>query len=402
MSTLDKEAEPNLTSTQGNTAHSHGAVDDASKKAKQSRAERIRSTDPADYPLIGGREEEWRFTPLDRLRGLDTVQLTGPAPALDSQTAEGVTVEQVGRDDKRIGLGGLPDERIAASAWSAFEKATVLTVGKEVEAAGESQLTFTGSSVEPAASHVVVHAEAFSKSVVVLDYHGSSVLSENVEIVVDDSAELTLVSIQDWDDDAVHVSAHHTALGRDARLKHIVITLGGDLVRLTPNATYSAPGGELEMLGVYFADAGQHLEQRLFVDHGQPNCTSNVKYKGALQGQDAHTIWVGDVLIRPAAQGINTYELNRNLVLSDGARADSVPDLEIETGEIEGAGHASATGRFDEEHLFYLMSRGVPEVEARRLVVRGFFNEVIQQIKVPAIVERLSSAIEDELARSME
>ncbi|NYI68517.1 Fe-S cluster assembly protein SufD [Spelaeicoccus albus] len=391
-----------MTTNHGNTAHSHGAVPEAPDAARQSRAARIRSTDPNAYPVIGGREEEWRFTPLDRLRGLDTMELTGPAPELSIQTADGVSVEQVARDDKRIGLGGLPDERIAASAWSSFEKATVLTVGKEVEAVGESSLTFTGSSMEPAASHVVVKAEPFSKAVVVLDYHGSSVLSENVEIVVGDSAELTLVSIQDWDDDAVHMAAHHSSLGRDSKLKHIAITLGGDLVRLTPNATYEAEGGELEMLGVYFADEGQHLEQRLFVDHATPNCTSNVKYKGALQGDGAHTIWVGDVLIRPSALGINTYELNRNLVLTKGARADSVPDLEIETGEIEGAGHASATGRFDEEHLFYLMSRGVPEIEARRLVVRGFFNEVIQQIRVPSIVDRLSVAIEDELARSMQ
>ena len=108
-----------------------------------------------------------------------------------------------------------------------------------------------------------------------------------------------------------------------------------------------------------------------------PHCRSRVTYKGALQGEGAHTVWVGDVLIRAAAEGTDTYELNRNLVLTDGARADSVPNLEIETGEIVGAGHASATGRFDDEQLFYLQARGIPDDEARRLVVRGFFAEVI-------------------------
>ena len=137
------------------------------------------------------------------------------------------------------------------------------------------------------------------------------------------------------------------------------------------------------MLGLYFADAGQHQEQRLFVDHAVPNCISRVTYKGALQGEGAHTVWVGDVLIRAAAEGTDTYELNRNLVLSDGARADSVPNLEIETGLIEGAGHASATGRFDDEQLFYLRARGIPESDARRLVVRGFFAELIHEIGVP-------------------
>ena len=143
------------------------------------------------------------------------------------------------------------------------------------------------------------------------------------------------------------------------------------------------------MLGLYFADAGQHLEHRLFVDHAVPHCRSHVTYKGALQGEEAHTVWIGDVLIRAEAEGTDTYELNRNLVLTDGARADSVPNLEIETGEIVGAGHASATGRFDDEQLFYLQSRGIPDDEARRLVVRGFFADVIDQIGIPEVQERL-------------
>ena len=123
-----------------------------------------------------------------------------------------------------------------------------------------------------------------------------------------------------------------------------------------------------------------------------------VEYKGALQGDTAHTVWVGDVLIRASAEGTDTYELNRNLVLTDGARADSVPNLEIETGEIEGAGHASATGRFDDEQLFYLMARGIPQDEARRLVVHGFFASVVGRIGVPEVEERLMQAIERELS----
>src|SRR5690606_8290564 len=131
------------------------------------------------------------------------------------------------------------------------------------------------------------------------------------------------------------------------------------------------------------------------------SCRSRVAYKGALQGAGAHTVWIGDVLIRANAENTDTYELNRNLVLSDGGRADSVPNLEIETGLIEGAGHASTTGRFDDEQLFYLRSRGIPEPDARRLVVRGFFAELIQEIGVPEIEERLIAAIEAELEASM-
>ena len=114
-----------------------------------------------------------------------------------------------------------------------------------------------------------------------------------------------------------------------------------------------------------------------YIDHAQPNCTSDVLYKNALLGESARTVWIGDVRIRPEATGTSTYEMNRNLLLSDGARADSVPNLEIETGEIVGAGHASATGRFDDLQLFYLQSRGIDPEQARRLVVRGFFADVV-------------------------
>jgi Fe-S cluster assembly protein SufD len=259
-------------------------------------------------------------------------------------------------------------------------------------------ISVTGSSKDPSAQHIVIVAEKFSKAVVVLDHKGSATVSQNVEIDVQDGADLTVVSVQEWDDDAVHASSQQAKVGRDAKFKHVVVSLGGDLVRVTPSARLKQTGSDVEMFGLYFADAGQHLEQRLFVDHAVPNCKSRVLYKGALQGENAHTVWVGDVLIRKEAEGTDSYEANRNLVLSDGARADSVPNLEIETGLIDGAGHASTTGRFDDEHLFYLMARGIDEKTARRLVVRGFLNEIIQQIKVPALEERLTEAVERELA----
>jgi Fe-S cluster assembly protein SufD len=222
-----------------------------------------------------------------------------------------------------------------------------------------------------------------------------------VEIVVGDGAQLTLVSVQDWADDAVHHTSHHAKVGRDARLKHVAVSFGGDLVRMDATTEYDGPGGDVEMLGLYFADAGQHIEHRLFVDHTAPKTKSHVTYKGALQGEGAHTVWIGNVLIRKVAEGIETYEENRNLVLTDGCQADSVPNLEIETGEIEGAGHASATGRFDDEQLFYLRSRGIAEDEARRLVVHGFFNDLIRKIDVPQIEERLTETVEAELAKNV-
>ncbi|MCU1434103.1 MAG: transporter permease [Pseudarthrobacter sp.] len=376
-------------------SHSHGGgvgVPDSS------RAGRLTSYNLADFKPLTGLEEDWRFTPLKRLRGLHTEVLAGAAPTVTVSGPEQVTVETVARDDKRIGSAGIPEDRVSANAWENFSEATVLTVPAEFEADAEITVVIEGTSSDAAAQHLVIVAEKFSKSVVVLDHQGSAVVSENVEIIVEDGADLTVVSLQEWNDDAVHASSQQAKIGRDAKLKHVVVSLGGDLVRVTPSARFTAPGGEAEMFGLYFADAGQHLEQRLFVDHAVANCTSNVLYKGALQGRNAHAVWVGDVLIRKEAEGTDSYEANRNLLLTDGARADSVPNLEIETGLIKGAGHASATGRLDDEHLFYLMARGIPEDVARRLVVRGFLNEIIQQIKVPALEERLTEAVERELA----
>jgi Fe-S cluster assembly protein SufD len=376
-------------------SHSHGGgvgIPDSS------RAGRLTSYKLADFKPLTGLEEDWRFTPLKRLRGLHSEVLSGAAPTVVVNGPEQVTVESVGRDDKRIGTAGIPEDRVSANAWENFAGATVVTIPSEFEATTEISVDIEGTSLEAAAQHLVIVAEKFSKAVVVLNHKGSAVVSENVEIIVGDGASLTVITLQEWNDDAVHASSQQAKIGRDAKLKHVMVSLGGDLVRVTPSARFTAPGGEAEMFGLYFADAGQHLEQRLFVDHAVANCKSNVLYKGALQGRNAHAVWVGDVLIRKEAEGTDTYEANRNLLLTDGARADSVPNLEIETGLIEGAGHASATGRMDDEHLFYLMARGIPEDVARRLVVRGFLNEIIQQIKVPSIEERLTDAVEHELA----
>jgi Fe-S cluster assembly protein SufD len=320
--------------------------------------------------------------------------------------APGVSVERVGIDHESRGSSGLvPPDRVSARAWEAAESVFLVDVPAEHvsdPSAPATTVTVTGTGNEVAsAGHLVVRAGAFSRSTVVLRFQGTATLAENVEIIVGDSAELTMVTVQDWADDAVHHSTQHAKVGRDASLRHVAVSIGGDVVRHDATAEYSGPGGSVEMLGMYFADEGQHIEHRLFVDHNQPHTRSNVVYKGALQGQGAHTVWIGNVLIRKIAEGIDTYEENRNLVLTDGCQADSVPNLEIETGEIEGAGHASATARFDDEQLFYLRSRGVSEKEARRLVVHGFFNDLIRRVGIPSIEDQLLETVEAELAKNV-
>jgi Fe-S cluster assembly protein SufD len=379
----------------GMAEHSHGAG-----VPLQIRSARLRSANVADFGPVSRVEEHYRYITSERLAGLDADNLDEYIGDISIKHPEGVTTAWVGAEHPAFGGAGLPEDRPSAAAWGSAEQAYLVTIPGDAKPDCEIQIGINSEATAPSALHVIIDAKPFSRGTVILDHKGSAVLGENVEIIVGDEAEITVISIQDWDTEAVHNSAQFAKLGRNSKLRHMVVSLGGKTLRVSTSAEFTQPGGDVELLGMYFADAGQYIENRLYVDHAVPNCKSRVTYKGALQGDKAHTVWVGDVLIRMAAEGTDTYELNRNLLLTDGARADSVPNLEIETGKIEGAGHASASGRFDDEQLFYLQARGINEREARRLVVRGFLNEIIQKIGNEEIESRLSASIEAELERS--
>ncbi|MGY1652218.1 Fe-S cluster assembly protein SufD [Geodermatophilus sp. SYSU D01119] len=377
----------------GPGSHSHGGT-----APTGSPAERFTSTDPDAFGAVTGREEEWRFTPLRRVRALLDGAASDAHLAWTTDLPEGAELTSVDADDPL--LKGLPEpvDRLAALARARSGGAAVVRVAAEAQLDRPLTLGLAGTGSDDVVwGHLVVEVGAFAKATVVLDHSGLARYAGGVSVLVGDGAQVTVVSVQDWAPGAVHGGQFDAVVGRDASYKQVVVTLGGDLVRLVSNVQYAGPGGTAELFGVYFSDETQHQEHRLWVDHAVPNCTSNVLYKGALQGEGARTVWVGDVRIRPAATGTDTYELNRNLVLTDGARADSVPNLEIETGEIVGAGHASATGRFDDEQLFYLCSRGIDAETARRLVVRGFFADVVQLIGVDALQDRIMRSIETRL-----
>ncbi|WP_029089155.1 Fe-S cluster assembly protein SufD [Brevibacterium album] len=366
----------------------------------QGRADRTRSFSVDAFPAVTGREEEWRFTPVRRLADLFENTVVDGALTVRQELPEAVTVETIDLASAQAHGVLAPEDRPAAVAASNAAGVLHYHLADEVEL-DEPVIIHADGTGTTAHGHILITVGRHAKATFVIEHEGIARYSELLSVVVGEGADLTLASLQLWEDGSVHLGQHDALVGRDAKYKHIAVSLGGDIVRLNSNVRYDGPGGEAELLGLYFSDAGQHLEHRTYIDHNTPKATSNVMYKGALQGTDARSVWVGDVLIRPEALGIDTYELNRNLILTDGARADSVPNLEIETGDIEGAGHASSTGRFDEEHLFYLMSRGIDEASARRLVVRGFFNEVIQKIGVAEVESVLHDRIEDELSRSV-
>jgi len=355
-----------------------------------------------NYLTPTGREEAWRFTPLKRLGGLhDGTAVVSDRHSLSLKSApqKGVSFNLISSTDlKPISES---DDVIVARIRDLAKEVSVLTISANTEVSEPILLGRAQGSLDSAEfSRVLIRLENHAHATVIIENTGDTHIAEDLEISLAPGANLTLVSLQEWESKSIHAGRQHAVVDRDATFKSIVVTIGGSLVRILPTVEFAAPGASCELLGVYFATSGQFFEHRMFVDHKVPNAKSRVNYKGALAGDQAHTVWIGDVFIRAAAEGTDTYELNRNLLLSDGARADSVPNLEIETGEIVGAGHASTTGRFDDEQLFYLMSRGITLADARRLVVRGFFNEIVSEIGVEDIQSRLMDRIDGELAKA--
>jgi Fe-S cluster assembly protein SufD len=366
----------------------------------QTRSERFASGNVADFQMVTGREPEWKLSPVSRLKPLLEEKLEGVRYAFESSVAEGFSTAWVAPSDSPRGVAGLPEDRAAANAWSHTTEVLVVDiVGEHLEPLRWGRSTL---GTAPRAAHIIVRVHPNSHATLIMESSGDAMLAENVEFDVSDGASLQVVCIQDWNPGAVHYSAHFATVAKDATFTQIVVTLGGDVVVLNPSTQLVGAGAAGHLWGAYFAESTQHIEHRVYVHHQGPQTISRVTYKGALHGKGARTVWVGDVLIGADAVGTDSYEQNRNLVLSDGARADSIPNLEIKTGDIAGAGHASATGRFDDEQLFYLQSRGIEELDARRLVVMGFLVDVVSKINDPELVAQLTEKIQHKLSQTEE
>ena len=383
-------------------SHTNAHIDPAAQLGNsgfvpvQTRSERPRSFDPADFGVPTGREVNWKHTPVAQLKALFE-----PASAASGVTYA-VSQEQYVAPGLAFGSSPrgeffVPEDIVSAVAWQGTPEATHISIPADEEVAEPILVQIEGNGGR-ADAHFVIEAGRHSVATVVLRHTGSAQYAQNVEIIVRDGAKLTVISVQEWQDDAIHAAAHQARVDRDAELTHFVVSFGGGIVRVNPNVELAGTGSHGYLYGLSFADSGQHLESQVYLHHKGAHTTGDVLYKGALHGASAHSVWIGDVLIGPDAVGTDSYEANRNLVLTEGAHADSIPNLEIETGDIAGAGHASATGRFDDEQLFYLQARGIPEEEARRLVVLGFLTEIVQRIRIPSLQEELLAAIDAELA----
>lgn len=379
----------------GSLAHSDGPF-----VPIQTRSERPTSFDPEALVMPTGREVNFMHTPVDRLRTV--LQDVADLPAMTVTTVTGGSeIGSLAIGEAPRGEFFTPEDRIAALAWKNSAEALHVRIPANAELDEPVWVNITGAGAQHSTAHIVIEAMPNARGTVVLNYNGSAQYAENVEILVRDGADLRVISVQRWAEDTVHVSAHQARVDKDARLTHLVASMSGGVVRVNPTVELAGPGSQGELFGVSFADPGEHLESQVYMHHKGAHTTGNVLYKSALQGATARTVWVGDVLIGPDAVGTDSYEANRNLVLTTGARADSIPNLEIQTGDIQGAGHASATGRFDDEQLFYLQARGIGEEEARRLVVVGFLGEIVQKVGIPELEEQLFEAITVELDRKV-
>jgi Fe-S cluster assembly protein SufD len=352
-----------------------------------------------NYLTPTGREEAWRFTPLKRLRGLhDGTSVQSDRSTLIPKDAlpKGVTFTR-----ENLEPLAASDDVIIERIRSFSPTVAHLSIAANTELSEPIFLGRSAGALDTAEfSRVRISLGTHAVATVIVENTTDTILAEDLEIALAPGSNLKFVTLQEFESKSVYTARHHAVIDKDATFKSVTVTVGGDVVRILPTVEFIAPGGSVDLLGVYFATSGQFFEHRMHVDHAVPHAKSNVNFKGALAGQGAHTVWIGDVLIRAAAEGTDTYELNRNLLLSDGARADSVPNLEIETGEIIGAGHASTTGRFDDEQLFYLMSRGIAMSDARRLVVRGFFNEIVLEIGDETVQNRIMDRIDNELEKA--
>ena len=223
------------------------------------------------------------------------------------------------------------------------------------------------------------------------DFDRAALSCGTVEVVAKDAAQVHYVALQRWGRGVRHLSMQKTIASRDSDLDTLVVNLGADVARVDMHAWLEGPGARSDMLGLYFADRDQHFDHNTRQDHKSPHAESDLLYKGALYGA-SRAVFRGIIRVHPGAQHTDAYQTNRNLLLSDEARADSLPNLEIEADDVK-CSHGATVGQLDAEELFYLMARGIPRAQAERLVVFGFFGQVLERLPMPAVVEELREAI---------
>ncbi len=352
----------------------------------------------SDLPWPTVRDEDWRFTnpsrvSLERDLVTSTSTITGQpgATAIDLRSAAASHTDLV---QAHLGSVVGPEETYAALALAAFDDGVLVHVPASVEVEGPITIDVTavaGTQVR----WILIVVEHHAKATVLLNQTGAAdaTVIDVVEAVVGDGATLNLVTSQEWGSGVAHVTTHRGRVGRDANYQQTEITLGGDTVYVRPDVWLDGRGGNAEMLGVYFPTGSEKVEHRSLIFHDADHTTSNYVHKGALS-DDGHATWYGNIRIDIDAKQTVSDETNRNLILSPGARADTLPFLEIETADVAACGHHSSVGQVDEVQLWYLQSRGISREDAARMLVFAFFAEVLGRVNADGVAEKVLAEIE--------
>ena len=356
---------------------------------KDAKPPLVISNNPNDHVAFNKKDEYWRYLPSKKFDQFVSTPPKVGKPILSAKNAQVVHTLTAG------GVNGLRvRDIVTATAIDLEHNQFIVTIDKsangklvelDLSASDESNVVIELNILDQVETQIVLRDQCMGHS------------SLSVAVNVNKAANVKMVVLTEESATGTHYGHISTNVGRDASLTFGIISLGGDLVRRSIDSLFSDSSGEMILLGATYSAKGQYCEHRTVVDHNMTNCRSYVDFRCAVDGEGTHSVWIGDTIIRYNATGSDTYETNRNLVLSSGARADSVPNLEIETGEVVGAGHASATGRLDDDHLFYLTSRGLTSQQALKLIVIGFFANIVERMGVPAIVDEIVQTIEVKL-----
>jgi Fe-S cluster assembly protein SufD len=368
--------------------------------------------------LPSTREEAWRFTDLagfdpdafaangatsvvraERMLDLDVSGLASVSEGgIEIERApDGVTFEPL-TDHERLGTLVGADDKLTAHNAASWRNGLLVRVPRGVEL--ERPLYVRIASSVPEGSlfwRLLVIAEEGSRFSLIEEYASASpdlpaYTNAAVELFVEQGAKLEYVSLQNLSQETWHFATHHARVGRDAELDWVAGGFGSKKGKIRIQNDLAGEGATSRVTGCYFADGTQHLDYDTFQEHMAPNTTSDFAFKGALR-DTATAVWRGMIRVEPDAQKTNAYQENRNLLLSDKAHADSIPGLEIMANDVR-CTHGATLGRVDRELLFYLMARGMPRSVAERLIVRGFFQDVLDRIELEPVRETVAAALE--------
>ncbi|MFN2466581.1 MAG: Fe-S cluster assembly protein SufD [Gaiellaceae bacterium] len=313
------------------------------------------------------------------------------------QAAEGITFEPLVSHPRLGSLVGVEDKLTAHNA-ARWEHGLLVVVPRGLVLEQPLYVRIR-NSVEGGGLfwRLLVVAEPESRFSVIEEYSSarpdlSGYSNAVAELFVEDGAKLEYVSLQNLSRETWHFATHHGRVERDAELDWVAGGFGSKKGKIRIQNDLAGPGATSRVTGAYFADGSQHLDYDTFQEHIAPSTTSDFAFKGALR-DTATTVWRGMIRVERDAQKTNAYQENRNLLLSDKAHADSIPGLEILANDVR-CTHGATLGQVDREQLFYLMARGLSRGEAERLIVRGFFQDVLDRIELEPVREALSAALE--------